>query len=162
MRWQSASDFAWELETVLPGFASPEEAALFSYGLTNPGADSLHLERGLLRLRLTNGDFQTLPDRDVAVYRLTANVDDPTHAEDADFSRVAISIRSLSERLHLDGELVFLAHRIIGPQEQPVDVSVELRQGGRLAVAVRGGAGDASPERQTSVPVSAIRRGVRD
>lgn len=161
MRWQASADPAWEIETVHPGFTSPEEAALFAFGLTNPGAESLHLERGVLRLGLTSGELARIDDQDVLVYHLTARLEDPRQAEDADFSRVAISLRSLSDRLALDGELVFLHQRITGPEQEPVEVSVELRQGGRLEVAVGPVGQDRSRSRARpvrSIPVSAVPR----
>jgi hypothetical protein len=158
MRWQVPADPDWEVETIHRGFLSPEEAALFGYGLTNPGADGLHLESGLLRLLLTDGSDRRLVDQDVAVYHLAAHVDDPSVVEDADFSRVAISTRSLSERLGFDGELVFLAQSVTGPDDELVEVSVELRQGGRLEVAVGEGPSRRHRGQPRSIPVRAIPR----
>lgn len=148
IRWRSARNPAWEIDTRHRGFRSAEEAAMIANGLGCAAFDTLVLERGELLTLALNG--QRLPVEDeVAVWTLPAEpVDLP---EDLQFERAEERPSVLSAK-GLDG--VFRPRRFrVLDDETGRDVIVRFTFCRSRLVVLVGGL-KAQPQPDIAVPLA--------
>jgi hypothetical protein len=134
VRWRSAVNGAWEIDTKHRRFASAAEAAMAANGLGCDGLEKLVLERGDLFTVCVNG--RRLPvEEQIAVWAMPAPAGDLP--EDLQFERVDDSPGLLSAK-GLDG--VFEARRFrVLDDESGRDVAVRFTVGRSRVVVLVGG-----------------------
>jgi len=130
-------DPAVEIETQHPGFDSPEEAALFANGIRTMSPQSLRLLSDT-RIALVLGDgrcVQFILDTVTAwVLRPKTSSADVIVANDNDYAPQPLD--SLRQLPSAHGYYELAQYRVLGPADEPVNVTVELTEAGRLRVTV--------------------------
>lgn len=157
IRWQAEADPAWELETHHPGFSSAEDAALFANGYGDAGVADLRLDGGNLLLTLTDGSTAALAADGASVWHFAGAIDENTVARDVDFERVDLTFSALSSR-GIDGGFVPLVYAVLGPNAEPLDVSINVDELGMLRVTVERNPAGAPPPPDASLLFGVIPR----
>lgn len=154
LRWQADADACWELETTHGGFATPEDAALLANGFAEAGADELRLESGRLILTLTDGSRVELRPDAVQIWRLPDDGQEHQVADDAELTRLGLSLAELSDN-GLDGGFTQIKYGVTSSVGEPIDVAITLDETGLLSLTVEERAADDS-DREASFTLGII------
>jgi len=134
VRWRSAVNGAWEIDTKHRRFVSAEEAAMEANGLGSEGLEKMILERGDLFTICVNGQRLRVEEQ-IAVWTMPATAGDLP--EDLQFERVDDTSGLLSAK-GLDGVFEARQFRVVD-DETGRDVTVRFAVGrARLVVLVGG------------------------